>query len=288
MRREPGLSAAERADVRADADVTLRRSSTLPDTEVVRADKGELAEAVAELNRDPDVIYAEPVTVQSALSADSYYGSLWGLENVGQRMYLPGSGSYYPSGTADADMDVPEAWTKATGAGVTVGIVDTGVLTSASRPRQPDRVQRGRDRPDALNRDKRSNGVDDDGNGYRDDWQGWDFVAEYPSIGVSEGDSTAGPGQRRRRTTTGTAPTSPAPSRRRPTTTRASPASRPARRSCRCARSAPAAAAPASRSRRRSTTPARWACASSTPASAARGSTSRSWRRSRRTRTRCT
>src|ERR1700754_4219926 len=84
VRREPGLSAAERADVRADADVTLKRPSTLTDTEVVRADTGGLAEAVAELNRDPDVVYAEPVTAVSAQSADPYYGSLWGLDNVGQ------------------------------------------------------------------------------------------------------------------------------------------------------------------------------------------------------------
>src|SRR3954468_4439926 len=61
VRREPGLSAAERAGARADADVTLERHSTLTDTELVRADPGELAEAVAELNRDPDVVYAEPV-----------------------------------------------------------------------------------------------------------------------------------------------------------------------------------------------------------------------------------
>src|SRR5829696_5828409 len=98
VRREPGLSAAERADVRADADVTLKRQSTLTDTEVVRADAGDLAEAVAELNRDPDVVYAEPVTVQSALSADPYYGFLWGLENIGQK-----PGSSYAAGTADAD-----------------------------------------------------------------------------------------------------------------------------------------------------------------------------------------
>ena len=35
VRREPGLSAGERADVRAEADVTLTRHSTLTDTEVV-------------------------------------------------------------------------------------------------------------------------------------------------------------------------------------------------------------------------------------------------------------
>ena len=46
---------------------------------------------------------------------------------------------------------------------------------------------------DSLGRDKRSNGVDDDGNGYRDDWHGWDFVSENAGLGVSEGDSSAGP-----------------------------------------------------------------------------------------------
>src|SRR5688572_29790778 len=61
VRREPGLSAAEKADIRAAADVALTRRSTITDTEVVRADTGELAEALAELNRDPDVVYAEPV-----------------------------------------------------------------------------------------------------------------------------------------------------------------------------------------------------------------------------------
>src|SRR5688572_12226875 len=43
VRREPGVSAAERAAIRTDADVTLTRRSTITDTEVVRADAGELA-----------------------------------------------------------------------------------------------------------------------------------------------------------------------------------------------------------------------------------------------------
>src|SRR3954470_807577 len=193
VRRGPGLSAAERAKVRADADVTLTRRSTLADTEVVRAGAGELAEAVAELNHDPDVVYAEPVVVMSAQSADSYYGSQWGLENVGQNMWLLDSSGYYPGGTADADMDVPEAWTKATGAGVTVGIVDTGMLTTHPDLAAQVASNAGETGTDGPGRDKRSNGVDDDGNGYVDDWHGWDFVTAYPSISVYEGDSTAGP-----------------------------------------------------------------------------------------------
>ena len=99
IRREPGLTASERADVRADADVDLVRRSTLPDTEVVRAQPGDLAEAVAELSRDPDVVFAEPVTVQSAQTADPYFGYLWGLENTGQKTLIPGGGgSYYGQG----------------------------------------------------------------------------------------------------------------------------------------------------------------------------------------------
>ena len=165
VRREPGLTAAERSDVRADADVTLTRRSTLVDTEVVRADAGELAEAVAELNRDPDVVYAEPVVVQSALSADTYWSSLWGLEA----------------------MDVPEAWGAASGAGVTVGVVDTGLLRT-----HPDLANQLAYNAGEAAVDKRANGIDDDGNGYVDDWNGYDFVTAYPSLSVYEGDSTPG------------------------------------------------------------------------------------------------
>ncbi len=165
VRREPGLTAAERSDVRADADVTLTRRSTLADTEVVRADAGELAEAVAELNRDPDVVYAEPVVVQSALSADTYWSSLWGLET----------------------MDVPEAWGAASGAGVTVGVVDTGLLRT-----HPDLANQLAYNAGEAAADKRANGIDDDGNGYVDDWNGYDFVTAYPSLSVYEGDSTPG------------------------------------------------------------------------------------------------
>mgnify|MGYP001176819520 CR=1 FL=1 len=188
VRREPGLTAAERAAVRADADVEFVRHSRIEDTELVRAEPGALAEAVAELNRDPDVVFAEPVTVQSAQAADPYFGFLWGLENTGQKMLVPGTTSWAGQGYPDADMDVPQAWTNATGLGVTVAIVDSGALLT-----HPDLVAQLTGNPGERGEGRETNGIDDDGNGYVDDWQGWDFVTNYPQLNVTEGDGTPGP-----------------------------------------------------------------------------------------------
>ena len=231
MRREPGLSAAERADVRADADVTLERRSTLPDTEVVRADKGELAEAVAELNRDPDVVYAEPVVVQSALSADTVLRLA-----VGPRERRPEDVPPAAAGATTRPAPPTPTWTsrrrgrRPPAPASPSAIVDTGLLTHASRPRQPARVQRGRDRHrrarsrQALQRRRR-----------RRQRLRRRLARLGLRRGVPEHRRLRGRQHRRaptttRRTTTATARTSPARSPRSATTTRASPASRPARK----------------------------------------------------------
>jgi subtilisin family serine protease len=124
VKREPGLTAAERADIRADAGVRHVESLPLPRTEVAAAAPGDLRDALRDLNADPDVTYAErdrPVRA-FALPNDPEFHRLWGMHNVGTP--VPG---FSGAASADADMDVPDAWDLSTGAGRTVAVIDTGV-----------------------------------------------------------------------------------------------------------------------------------------------------------------
>src|SRR3954467_12378708 len=82
VRRDAGLTAAERADVRADAGVAYERSVRLPDTEVVSVPADQAATALRELRADPDVRdvarngTASPLAVTGA---DPEWGNLYGL-----------------------------------------------------------------------------------------------------------------------------------------------------------------------------------------------------------------
>jgi subtilisin family serine protease len=103
VQRAPGASAAE---VRDNADVDLVDSLPIARTQVVKPDPGQSqADALAALNADPDVVYAEPDQAMHALTTDYYWASEWDLPMI----------------------SAPQAWSLSTGAGVTVGVVDTGV-----------------------------------------------------------------------------------------------------------------------------------------------------------------
>jgi subtilisin family serine protease len=120
---------------------------------------GETVESVAaSLARDPGVKAAEPdyaITPDQALPNDPRFGEMWGLHNTGQS-----------GGTADADIDAPEAWAAIpAGPEVRVAVLDDGVEYT-----HPDLAGNIWTNPGEIP----NNGIDDDGNGYVDDVRGWD------------------------------------------------------------------------------------------------------------------
>jgi subtilisin family serine protease len=121
VRRDSGLTAAERADVRADAGVRLDRMLKLPNTELVTVPAAREDRALAVLNADPDVRLATlDVPVRAAAEPDERYPLQWALNNIG-----PWSAD--ATAVKHSDIDADEAWAVSTGAGVVVGLVDMSV-----------------------------------------------------------------------------------------------------------------------------------------------------------------
>lgn len=148
VKRVDGLDRAERAAVRADAGVKLVETLPLENTEVVEA-QGSVRAALADLNANPDVVYAERDLPAAPASNDYYSSSLWGL----------------------AKISVVDAWTRSRGTGVSVAVVDSGIDAT-----HPDLAGQLAGNPGERGNGRETNGIDDDGNGFVDDWQGWDFV----------------------------------------------------------------------------------------------------------------
>jgi subtilisin family serine protease/fibronectin type 3 domain-containing protein len=173
---ERSVPETERAEILARVGATDRKKRRLARiaAKLASVDPDKVNSVLKRLEGDPRVRYAEPnfVLTVAAVPNDSSFAQLWGLHNTGQS--VNGTG-----GTADADIDAPEAWDVVTGGSSVVGVIDTGVdfshpdlggsaTTSQVMWRNPGETGSG----------KESNGVDDDGNGYVDDWRGWDFVED--------------------------------------------------------------------------------------------------------------
>lgn len=165
---KPRVEALGRASVLRTLDAsTKHKLPLLPRVQLVRISEETVPEAIAAFERQPQVLYAEPNFIQTidTTSNDPLFSNMWGLKNTGQRIFgVPG--------TPDADIDAPEAWRLTTGSdSVTVGIVDTGVAYD-----HPDLSPNIWTNPGESGGGKETNGIDDDSNGFVDDWRGWDFV----------------------------------------------------------------------------------------------------------------
>jgi subtilisin family serine protease len=161
-----GVGGAERVAARSAADVRAKRHLLLPNAQLVKAEPGQsVPDAITALQKRSDVRYAEPNWIYHATSTtpnDPLFSSLWSLNNTGQAV------NGHAAGTADADIDAPEAWDRSSGsASVVVAVVDTGVAWD-----HPDLAPNIWSNPGEIP----GNGIDDDHNGKVDDVRGWDFV----------------------------------------------------------------------------------------------------------------
>lgn len=128
------------------------------------------ARLIAELKRDRDVETAEPNYLRRVMTLtpdDTYFSDLWALQNTGQSV----QGT---AGTAGDDIHFLQAWALAQQPGTNqavVAVIDTGVdykhpdiasniwINTAENP---------------------TNGLDNDGDGYTNDYYGYDFADNLP------------------------------------------------------------------------------------------------------------
>jgi subtilisin family serine protease len=125
-----------------------------------------VAQAVATFQQSGLVEYAEPDYLLQALLSpnDARYQNQdqWNLNNLGQYGGVPGADIMAEQGW-DLQHDAPD---------IIVAVVDSGVRYTHEDLAGNMWVNPGESGLDALGRDKRANGVDDDGNGYVDDVHG--------------------------------------------------------------------------------------------------------------------
>jgi subtilisin family serine protease len=165
VRYDSDTTRDERQTILKQENLDLIESLPLEDTQLVSSDQP-VKQVIRELEENPAVKYAEPDSPRSIEQADPGFNQQWGLDNQGQAI----SGTL---GTIDADIDALEAWNIEAGdSATTVAVLDTGI-----DPLHEDLIQNLYSNQ-AEQGTKASNGIDDDNNGYIDDYRGWDFISQ--------------------------------------------------------------------------------------------------------------
>ncbi len=182
-------------DTVSSAEASRRLSSLCPDSiltdhlddfSICKSTAPEyLSQQLALLNSDASVRIAEQdssVTLCGSMNDSAYFDAQWALHNTGEYTYYINQLPVHRTAVEDIDLNLPEAYeemaVKPPVRPVTVAIIDTGV--DIAHPALTKHIWTN---PGELP----DNGIDDDGNGYIDDVNGWDFynndatVCHYPA-----------------------------------------------------------------------------------------------------------
>ncbi len=173
VRYDEGTGQAEQAAVRREEGVVKKADLDLINADMVKVQGETVAATVEDLEANPDVEYAVPdrVVYPTGYRNEQEFSKLWGLENTGQSVLGR-------TGTPDVDVDAPEAAEKlATGEGVVVAVIDDGVDFG-----HPDLAGHEWVNPGESGDGKENNNTDDDGNGYVDDVNGYDFANDDNTV----------------------------------------------------------------------------------------------------------
>ena len=178
VKLKPGANSNEISNLQAQIGVTQVTKASQLGIDIWQIPSGTVEQTISAYKDDPRFEYIEPdyiitlddvqkpssatessekITPQATTPNDPGYSQLWGLNNIGQS-----------AGTADADIDAPEAWDIQKGnPNLVIGVIDTGVDYN-----HPDLVGNIWTNPGEIAGD----GIDNDNNGYIDDTRGWDFA----------------------------------------------------------------------------------------------------------------
>lgn len=166
-------------------NITLYNKFELETYYLVYIDEGKnIHEICDEVNSSKLVDFSEPdfigeaagVKEISLIPNDAFFSKQWGLQNNGTERTTGGK-----MGKKGADMNVVKGWEVETGSeNIIVGILDSGAKTD--HPDLADRVW--------VNKEETKNGRDDDGNGFVDDINGYNFAYDNSNVRDDGGHGT--------------------------------------------------------------------------------------------------
>jgi len=166
------VASTEKNRILSTYNLSIKKHYQKKDIYLVKLKNQTSTEQIMEtLKSDPNIELVQPNYLYYAteIPNDPLFSELWGLKNDGQSIL----GN---PGISDMDIDAEKAWDITKGnSNVVVAVIDTGIDKNHPELKNNIWINPGESGLDAYGKDKSCNGIDDDNDGYIDDYYGWDF-----------------------------------------------------------------------------------------------------------------